>query len=95
MNTINKYTGKAANNHTFLPGNGLLSGRMGHSQLSYNGCDIESQLFGIGSTNLETYTIPAAPSLKQMRSLSIIDKTAIFLPEPLNISTTERNNYLN
>jgi hypothetical protein len=26
MNTINKYTGKAANNHTFLPGNGLLSG---------------------------------------------------------------------
>jgi hypothetical protein len=93
MNTINKYTGKAANNHTFLPGNGFVVQEW-VPQLSHNGCDIESQLFGIGSTNLETYTIPAAPSLKQMRSLSII-KTAIFLPEPLNISTTERNNYLN
>jgi hypothetical protein len=47
MNTINKYTGKAANNHTFLPGNGLLSGKWVIRSCP-NGCDIESQLFGIG-----------------------------------------------
>jgi hypothetical protein len=95
MNTINRYTGKTENTTTFLPGNGLLTGRMGHSQLSNNGCDIESQLFGIGSSNLETTASVVTPSLKQMKSLSIISKTPIFLPEPLNISTTERNNYLN
>jgi hypothetical protein len=56
MNTINKYTEKRRTT-TFLPGTVCCPRRMGHSQLSYNGCDIESQLFGIGSTNLETYTI--------------------------------------
>lgn len=95
LNTLNKYTGKTTNDQTFLPGNGLLTGRMGHSQLSYNGCDIESQLFGIGSTNLETPISISAPSLKEMKSLSIINKLPIFLPEPLIISNTERNNYLN
>jgi hypothetical protein len=95
LNVLNKYTGKTANEQTFLPGNGLLTGRMGHSQLSYNGCDIESQLLGIGSTNLETPTILSAPSLKQMKSLSIIDRLPVFLPEPLIISKTERNMYLN
>ena len=43
-------SGEAATNH--FAGNGLLMGRMANHSLSKNACEIESQLFGIGSTNL-------------------------------------------
>jgi hypothetical protein len=38
---------------THLPGAGLIGARIPRSELSSNSCDIETQLFGIGSCDLE------------------------------------------
>ena len=54
------------------PGNGLLPAKMNHSHFSYNGNDIESFLFGIGSTNLHE---PA----DSKNSISVQEKHPSFL----------------
>ena len=46
------YQGRSVNNVNCLPGDGLLSGRCPSMILSHNCTDIESELFGVGSTNL-------------------------------------------
>jgi hypothetical protein len=38
---------------TYFPGTGLIGARIPRSELSANSCDIETQLFGIGSCDLE------------------------------------------
>ena len=84
------YTGYGANTEPLFPGDGLLSGRMCHHQLSHNGNDIESFLFGINSTNLVSASTPVVPRMRQLKSLSIIDKAPVIFPEPLHISENQR-----
>ena len=79
---------------TNFPGNGLLQGRIAHNTLSYNGNDIESFLFGIGSTNLEEPKIETTPQYKSLKSLNIIDRIPIIIPEPLVVQTGQRH-YIN
>jgi hypothetical protein len=62
---------------------GLLMGRMASEQLSNNACDIESQLFGIGSSNLENPLPEVVPKIKQLNSLSIIDRMPLLLPDTM------------
>jgi hypothetical protein len=92
---IDSYIGYATNSTTYLPGNGLLHGRMAHGELSHNGNDIEAYLFGINSTNLVNKSIPVIPRYKDIQSLSIIDKQSVIMPEPLTVSRTNRPMYLN
>jgi len=73
--------GEAYTNH--LPGNGLLAGSMAPSQLCGNYCDVESQLRGIGSTNLVNPQTPVVPQHRRLDSLSIMTKLPVLLPEPL------------
>jgi len=85
---INSQYGKPIETH--FPGNGLLSGRVAPTELSHNACDIESYLYGIGTTNLvNPYIIPIA-KIYEMNSLNVINKLPIILPEPLYIEENQR-----
>lgn len=75
---------------TFFAGNGLLHGRIASSNLSHNSYDIESSLFGIGSTNLVNPQTPVKPDIKPLQSLNVIDKLPIMIPEPLIIEKNQR-----
>lgn len=89
---LNSAAGEAYTNH--LPGNGLLAGSIAPSQLCGNYCDIESQLRGIGSTNLVNPQTPVVPQLRTLDSLSIMTKLPVLLPEPLAIEPNQRYGYL-
>lgn len=90
---LNSGAGEAYTNH--FAGDGLLSGKNARSQLCHNYCDIESQLFGIGTTNLVNTYKHVDPQLRHMKSLSIMQKTPVIIPEPLVIETNQRPNHMN
>jgi hypothetical protein len=75
---------------THLPGNGLLVGRVANTELSKNPADIESHLYGIGSTNLVTPYEQPTPLINQIPSLNIASKTPLFMPDPLIIEPNQR-----
>ena len=75
---------------TQFAGDGLLMGRMGPDKLSGNYCDIESQLFGIGTTNLVKPKGPVTPDIIRLQSLSVIDRIPLIVPEPLYIEPKQR-----
>ena len=87
------YYGVATTTH--LPGDGLIGMRAAHRVLSNNYCDIESQLFGIGSTNLVSSQVPAKPDIHQLKSLDIFDKGALIMPSPFLPQANQRPLYLN
>jgi hypothetical protein len=80
---------------TNLPGNGLLSGRYAGRDLAKNDNDIESFLFGIGSTNLENPLPQVSPQLNQIASLNVMEKTPVIMPRPFGIEPNQRPMYLN
>ena len=88
------YVNYGVPSQTNFPGNGLLTGRMAPSDLAYNGRDVESFLWGIGSTNLVEARTPTTPQIKQLQSLNIIDRIPIMVPEPLVVKKDQRP-YLN
>jgi hypothetical protein len=75
---------------TQFPGEGLLSGRYAPTTLSHNACDIESFLYGIGSVNLVNPAPTIIPNIKRLHSLSIFEKNAVLIPEPLIIEPAQR-----
>ena len=85
---INSPSGMAFTQH--LPGDGLLPSKMAAIELSENSSDIESFLFGIGSTNLVTPKAEVKPDIRQFKSLSIIDKTPLILPDELILLPRQR-----
>ena len=76
--------------HTYLPGDGLLSGKVSREQLSNNSCDVESMLRGIGSTNLVNPKAPLSVELHGLKSLSVIDRVPLFIPAPLVVEPNQR-----
>jgi hypothetical protein len=85
---LNSGAGEAYTNH--FAGDGLLSGKNARSKLCNNYCDIESQLRGIGSTNLVNPYKTIEPQLRPMQSLSIMQKLPVLIPEPLVIEKNQR-----
>ena len=77
----NQGNGQAFNNH--FAGDGLLGGQMGPLALSRNFADIDSYLKGTGSTNLVSPQPEIRPQLKQLDSLSVINRIPVLIPEPL------------
>ena len=73
-----------------LAGNGLNPGQMPWSTFSYNPVDIETFLFGIGSTNLVQPVKPLRPELKCLSSANLVKKQDIIMPVPLAVSKTQR-----
>jgi hypothetical protein len=86
---------KQTPDNKYLPGNGLLQGNVPSRDLANNYTDIESSLFGIGSTNLVQPLPTVVPDINEYRSLNIIDKTPMIVPTPLFVDTKQRANYLN
>lgn len=86
------HAGEAYTNH--LPGNGLLPASTARSQLCGNYCDVESQLRGIGSTNLVNPQTPVVPQHRTLDSLSIMTKLPVLLPEPLVVEKNQRPGFL-
>jgi hypothetical protein len=74
-------------------GNGLLSGRMTADTLTKNACDVESQLFGIGVTNLVNPHKDVTPQYIPRKSLNIMDKTPLIIPEPLVVRKDQRPSF--
>jgi hypothetical protein len=87
FNTFNSY-GVPLN--TYFSGDGLLPGRVASENLSTNSCDIESMLRGIGSTNLETPLPTISPDIKDIKSLSIINRIPIYVPRTLVVDPNQR-----
>jgi hypothetical protein len=80
---------------TQLPGNGLLSGRIAGRDLASNSCDIESALFGIGSTNLENPLPHVTPQINYLRSLNVMNKIPMVIPVRYENEPNQRPMYLN
>jgi hypothetical protein len=81
--------------NTYLPGQGLIGMKTAGMNLSANSADIESQLFGIGSTNLVSPRMPIAPEVYQLKSLNIADKLPVIVPAPFHSDNTQRPMFLN
>lgn len=79
----------------YHPGDGLGPARTARTALASNACDIESQLFGIGSANLENPQPIVVPRIAQLKSLVIYDKPKVMLPEALSVSEVNRPMILN
>lgn len=77
--------------NAYLPGSGLLSGGMYHSNLAFNGSDIESYLRGINATNLVGASFAPQAQLKVLRTLDIATpRPATLIPEPLTVKSNQR-----
>jgi hypothetical protein len=85
---VNGPFGKAIQTH--FPGDGLLPGRVSHAELNHNACDIESFLYGIGTTNLVKPFVEPSYQPKNIQSLNIIDKIPLIIPKPLIIEGNQR-----
>jgi hypothetical protein len=91
------YVGKLLNENTYLPDLGINAPRMmngiNHNILSNNGADIESALFGIGSTNLvqpKKDTCGNMNQLKEVKFFNAKPESNNSIPEPLVVHTDER-----
>ena len=80
---------------THFAGNGLIGMKTPHRNLSQNYCDVESQLFGIGSTNLVTPLPPVTPQINQTQSLNIADRTQLIMPNAFQHEAYHRPMFLN
>ncbi len=77
------------------PGDGLMGARTCRNTLSYNACDIESSLFGIGANNLVRPNPKITPQIKEVKSLSIYEKKKLFSSEPIPYNKDQRPMILN
>lgn len=84
------YTSARVPVESMIAGDGLVHGRMGGSELAYNAVDIETQLFGIGSTNLVNPKAVVNLHLKNLPSLSVMDRLLVILPEHLVVQENQR-----
>ena len=75
---------------TFFSGDGLLAGRVAAENLSRNSCDIESKLWGIGSTNLVTPQPDITADVYRLKSMTFINRLPVFVPESLNVAKDQR-----
>ena len=85
---VNSASAEAYTNH--IAGDGLLAGRNARSTLCHNYTDVESQLFGIGTTNLVNPKGRVVANARPLQSLSIIDRLPVLIPEPLIVEKNQR-----
>ena len=70
--------------------NGMMSSGYNHNVLSNNTADIESNLFGIGSTNLVQTRADTSPSMNKRNYCKWFPRNNVFLPTPLVIEKSQR-----
>ena len=91
------YVGKILHNNPYLPDLGINAPRMVsgqiHNILSNNGLDVESALFGIGSTNLVNPKQKTCADINTLKDIQFFDpkpKSNKQFPLPLVVHTEER-----
>ena len=80
---------------TYFPGQGLIGMKTAGLNLASNSADIESQLFGIGSTNLVNPSSPIAPDVYKLQSLNVAYKAPVILPSDFVPTPNQRAMPLN
>jgi hypothetical protein len=75
---------------TLDAGAGLIQGKLPDIELSGNPNDIESQLFGIGSTNLVNEKPVTVPEFKSMSTVSFFDRPTVIMPQKMKTITGQR-----
>lgn len=85
---VNSSSALAYTNH--LAGDGLLFGKNARSTLCNNYVDVETQLFGIGATNLVNPKMKVKEDMTYIQSLNIIDRLPVLIPEPLIVEKNQR-----
>ena len=75
---------------TKLPGLGFNPAQIPGNQLSNNAVDIESFLFVTNSTNLVNPAPTLKPEIKCLGSANVFTKDAVYIPEPLVVSKSQR-----
>jgi len=73
-----------------FPELGIRPSYMGRDSLSHNSIDIESSLFGVGSTNLVQPQTPVTPQLKTLGSVSYFDRLQVIMPKNLDMDKNQR-----
>jgi len=71
-------------------GDGLLMGRMAIRDLATNYTDIESDLCGIGSTNLVQPLAKVVPELTPLKSLNVFSKPGLYMPKDIFVEANQR-----
>ena len=89
---IQSAQGEAYTNH--FAGDGLLMGTNARTTMCHNYTDVESQLFGIGTTNLVNPKPSVTPQMKYMQSVSVIERLPVLVPEPLIVDKNQRPQFL-
>lgn len=90
--SVNKIATVAYQN--YLPGDGLLPAKTPRKVVCENYTDVESALFGIGSTNLVNPQAPTVPIFQPIQTLNVIDRLPTMIPEPLVVENGQRPMYL-
>lgn len=90
MRDYDFYGGQNVNFNTCLPGNGVINAKQHPSILSHNSVDIESNLLGIGASNLTQKIAAFVPKIKHLPSLSFHDQRKVQLPEKLHVPLNQR-----
>ena len=80
---------------TYFPGDGLIGAKISNVQLSKNYCDIESELRGIGTTNLVNARAPTVAQINNLKSMTFMDRVPLIIPEPIVVNNNERPVVLN
>jgi hypothetical protein len=79
---------------TNLAGDGVIQGQMPWNKLAHNPADVESFLFGIGSSNLVNPMKTFTPDLIQNESQHFFNKTPTYMPDPLIVEKGQRPGFL-
>ena len=74
-----------------IPSLGYMPSHISREALAHNSIDIESQLRGIGSTNLETPCEPIIPSILNLELKDFFDKQqSVIMPYPMVYENNQR-----
>ena len=84
------YTGSVINQTTCYPGDGLLGCRNPNLALANDFIDIETDLLGIGSTNLVNPKKSQQHTFHPFKVLDIQQRCKTFMPEPLIVNKYNR-----
>lgn len=90
--THSQYIGSVSNDTTCYPGHGLLGCRNPNLVMLNNYIDIETELFGIGSTNLVNPKKNQEHVFHPFKILDIQHHNPVIMPEPLVVNKYNRPN---
>lgn len=90
IDEYNRYIESVRPKTTYFAGDGLIMGRIAPTNLSFNSIDIESQLYGIGSTNLVESKSRVHLDAKNPKSLNIMNRLTTYVPPDFAVEGGQR-----